>query len=74
MWRTLFTVYMKWIGKTLHIIKPCFRFLATSSLYPYGLETADTNLFENWIQIHEIVNLCIFSHGNEINGSYFPRK
>jgi hypothetical protein len=62
---------MKWIGKPLHVIKPCFRFLATSSLYPYGLETADTNLFENLIQIHEIVDLCRFSHGNEINRKLF---
>ena len=54
------------------MIKQCFRSLATSSLYPYGLETADTNLFENWIKIHEIVDLCRFSHGNVINRKLFP--
>ena len=28
--------------------KQSFRFLATSPLYQYGLETVNTNSFENW--------------------------
>ena len=47
MLRTLPTVYMKWIGRTVTYDQAMFSFLATSSLYPYGLETVETNLFEN---------------------------
>ena len=54
-------VYIKWIGKTI-TYDQCFRFSATSSLYQYELETVNTNLFENWTRIHEIVDLCRFFH------------
>ena len=47
MLRTLSTLSIKWIGKTVTYDQAMFPLLATSSLYHCGSETANTNLLEN---------------------------